>query len=175
MDRLYYHCLDTAIGRILVAGGPQGICRICLPATFSADWVSWFDRHFSSRPHSLDYPLLSNAARQLEEYFSARRRVFDLLLDLRGTPFQRRVWQQLVKIPYGSTVSYAEVSRRIHSPRAWRAVGSAVGQNPVPIIVPCHRVIGSDGSLGGFGGGLSLKGHLLELEGLRIPFDRSSE
>ncbi len=175
MDRLYCQYLDTVIGRILVAGGPQGICRVCLPVALSADWISWFDRHFPNRPQNSDYPLLTKAACQLEEYFSAKRRNFNLLLDLRGTPFQRRVWQQLVKIPYGSTVSYAEMSRRIDSPGAWRAVGSAVRQNPVPIIMPCHRVIGSDGSLGGFGGGLFLKEHLLELEDVRIPFDGSSD
>ena len=86
-------------------------------------------------------------------------------LDLRGTAFQLRVWNELLKIPYGSTVSYGEVARRIGNPRAGQAVGAAVGRNPVPIVVPCHRVIGQDGSLVGFAGGLATKEKLLELEG----------
>ena len=97
--------------------------------------------------------------------FSGRRRRFDLPLDLRGTDFQKRCWQELLKIPYGETRSYAEIARAIGNPAAVRAVGLANGQNPIAIIVPCHRVIGSDGSLTGYGGGLETKRKLLELEG----------
>jgi methylated-DNA-[protein]-cysteine S-methyltransferase len=104
-------------------------------------------------------------ARQLEEYFAGRRRQFDLPLDLHGTEFQKRCWQELLKIPYGETRSYADVARAIGKPSAVRAVGLANGQNPIAIIVPCHRVIGSDGSLTGYGGGLETKRKLLELEG----------
>jgi methylated-DNA-[protein]-cysteine S-methyltransferase len=104
-------------------------------------------------------------SRQLEEYFSGRRRHFDLPLDLRGTEFQKRCWRELLKIPYGETRSYAEIARAIGNPSAVRAVGLANGQNPIAIIVPCHRVIGSDGSLTGYGGGLDVKRRLLELEG----------
>jgi methylated-DNA-[protein]-cysteine S-methyltransferase len=104
-------------------------------------------------------------ARQLEEYFAGRRRGFDLPLDLRGTGFQKRCWQELLKIPYGETRSYADIARAIGNPLAVRAVGLANGQNPIAIIVPCHRVIGSDGSLTGYGGGLETKRWLLELEG----------
>ena len=104
-------------------------------------------------------------ARQLEEYFAGRRRQFDLPLDLHGTEFQKRCWQELLKIPYGETRSYADVARAIGNPSAVRAVGLANGQNPIAIIVPCHRVIGSDGSLTGYGGGLETKRKLLELEG----------
>jgi methylated-DNA-[protein]-cysteine S-methyltransferase len=104
-------------------------------------------------------------SRQLEEYFSGRRRHFDLPLDLHGTEFQKRCWRELLKIPYGETRSYAEIARAIGNPSAVRAVGLANGQNPIAIIVPCHRVIGSDGSLTGYGGGLDVKRRLLELEG----------
>ena len=103
--------------------------------------------------------------KQLEEYFAGERRRFDLPLDLRGTDFQQRCWQALLKIPYGETRSYADIARAIGQPSAVRAVGLANGQNPVAIVVPCHRVIGSDGSLTGYGGGLEIKRKLLELEG----------
>jgi methylated-DNA-[protein]-cysteine S-methyltransferase len=101
---------------------------------------------------------------QLHEYLRGERREFSIDLDLRGTPFQRRVWGALVGIPYGQTVAYAEIAERIGNARALRAVGQAVGANPVPIVVPCHRVVGKDGHLVGFGGGLPLKERLLYLE-----------
>lgn len=103
--------------------------------------------------------------RQLEEYFAGRRRRFDLDLAPAGTPFQRRVWEELTRIPYGETRSYAEVARSLGRPTATRAVGAANGANPVPIVIPCHRVVGTDGSLTGFGGGLEAKQTLLALEG----------
>jgi methylated-DNA-[protein]-cysteine S-methyltransferase len=102
---------------------------------------------------------------QLAEYFAGKRRVFSLPLAPRGTPFQRSVWQALRQIPYGETVSYGELARRLGSTSGARAVGLANGANPLPIIVPCHRVIGADGSLTGFGGGLTIKRALLALEG----------
>ncbi len=101
---------------------------------------------------------------QLHEYLEAQRRTFDVPLDLRGTPFQQAVWDRLLEIPYGETRSYAEVAASIGRPSALRAVGRAVGANPVSIVIPCHRVIGKDGSLVGYGGGLPLKERLLALE-----------
>jgi methylated-DNA-[protein]-cysteine S-methyltransferase len=103
--------------------------------------------------------------RQLGEYFAGRRRAFDLELAPRGTPFQLAVWQALRAIPYGETRSYGEVALAVGRPDAVRAVGAANGANPLPIVVPCHRVIGADGSLTGFGGGIEVKAYLLELEG----------
>ena len=108
--------------------------------------------------------LVTDAARQLDEYFSGRRRQFDLPLDLEGTEFQQRVWKSVSAIPYGQTRSYAQIATTIGSPKAVRAVGAANGANPVVIIVPCHRVIASGGGLGGYGGGLELKRRLLALE-----------
>jgi O-6-methylguanine DNA methyltransferase len=101
---------------------------------------------------------------ELEEYFSGRRRRFDMPLDLRGTEFQKRCWQALLDIPYGETRTYAEIARAIGRPQAFRAVGMANHSNPIAIVVPCHRVIASDGTLCGYGGGLNLKAKLLELE-----------
>lgn len=109
-------------------------------------------------------PLLEEAARQLEEYFAGQRRAFALPLRLRGTAFQRAVWQALAAIPYGEVRTYGEIARAIGKPRACRAVGMANHRNPISILVPCHRVVGAGGSLTGYGGGLENKRFLLELE-----------
>ena len=110
-------------------------------------------------------PILAETIRQLEEYWDGRRTTFDVPLEMKGTPFQEKVWKALQEIPFGKTVSYADIARRIRNPKAVRAVGSANGKNPISIIVPCHRVIASDGRLGGYGGGLNVKTRLLALEG----------
>ncbi len=110
------------------------------------------------------HPVLQSAKWQLDEYFAGRRKTFDLPLAPNGTPFQHQVWQALCAIPYGETQSYADIARRIGNPKAVRAVGAANGANPVSIVVPCHRVIGADGSLTGYGGGLPRKRKLLALE-----------
>ena len=111
-----------------------------------------------------DAPLLQRLAGQLDEYFAGTRRAFDLLLDLPGSSFQGRVWDELRRIPYGGTISYRELAERVGAGAAYRAVGRANGSNRVAIIVPCHRVIAADGSLGGYGGGLAAKRRLLDLE-----------
>ncbi len=108
--------------------------------------------------------LLSRVQRQLAAYFTGRRRTFELPLAPSGTAFQRQVWRQLERIPYGATRTYAQLAKRVGKPTAFRAVGAANGRNPIPIVIPCHRVVGSDGTLTGFGGGLGLKRFLLEHE-----------
>jgi methylated-DNA-[protein]-cysteine S-methyltransferase len=108
--------------------------------------------------------ILARAKSQLEEYLSGQRQAFDLPLDIQGTPFQQKVWAQLSRIPYGKTVSYKDIARKIKNENAVRAVGTANGKNPLCIIVPCHRVIASDGTPGGYSGGLDIKHRLLELE-----------
>ncbi|MCZ6879291.1 MAG: methylated-DNA--[protein]-cysteine S-methyltransferase [Acidobacteria bacterium] len=165
VNRLCSQELESSVGTLVVAGSPQGLCRICFSLQSSTDSSSWFNRHFSCLPEKGWQPTVNKAIEQLSGYFEGKRRVFEMPLDLRGTAFQLRVWNELLKIPYGSTVSYGEVARRIGKPRASQAVGAAVGRNPVPIVVPCHRVIGQDGSLVGFAGGLATKEKLLELEG----------
>ena len=109
-------------------------------------------------------PLLEQAAAQLEEYFAGSRRTFDLPLAPAGTPFQRRVWDALREIPYGKTVCYRDIAARVGCPKGFRAVGLANNRNPISIFIPCHRVVGADGSLTGYGGGLSVKKMLLDLE-----------
>jgi methylated-DNA-[protein]-cysteine S-methyltransferase len=117
-----------------------------------------------------DVQRTAKVRRQLAEYFAGTRREFDLALAPEGTPFERSVWEALREIPFGETRSYGEIAERIGHPGAARAVGRANGANPIPIVVPCHRVIGSNGSLTGFGGGLENKSRLLELEGGALPF-----
>jgi O-6-methylguanine DNA methyltransferase len=166
--RLYYRALDTPIGKLLVAASSRGICRICFPSESASDRAAWFDRHVSQAPQEGADGFLVEVKEQLIRYFEDRGETFDVPLDLRGTPFQVQVWRQLLEIPYGGTVSYGDIARAIGNPRASQAVGAAVGKNPVPIVVPCHRVIGHDGSLVGFGGGLPTKEKLLELEGVGV-------
>jgi methylated-DNA-[protein]-cysteine S-methyltransferase len=116
-----------------------------------------------------DSPILAELRRQLDAYFAGKLRDFDLPLDPQGTDFQQKVWRALRDIPYGEACSYLDIARRLGDPNATRAVGAANGRNPISIVVPCHRVIGADGSLTGYGGGLGMKRFLLELEGVLPP------
>lgn len=114
-----------------------------------------------------DHPILNETERQLHEYFAGTRRQFDLPLDFNGTDFQKQVWAQLLAIPFGATRSYTDIARAIGRPTACRAVGAANGRNPISIVVPCHRVIGTNGALTGFAGGIEAKRHLLAVEARR--------
>lgn len=149
--------IDSPIGPLMLAADEDGLRHIEFrdnrhPAD-RADWQGGDNR------------VLRETEAQLREYFDGRRRDFDLPLAPRGTDFQLQVWHGLARIPYGATLSYAQLARRIGKPDAVRAVGAANGRNPVPIVLPCHRVIGADGALVGFGGGLPTKQFLLRLEG----------
>ncbi len=127
--------------------------------------IYWKKQPVEMAKSSKDSRILAQAAKELTEYFKGRRKNFQVPLDMQGTPFQKSVWEQLRRIPYGKTCSYADVAKKIKNAKAMRAVGSANGRNPVCIIVPCHRVIAADGSIGGYAGGLSMKRKLLSLEG----------
>jgi methylated-DNA-[protein]-cysteine S-methyltransferase len=156
-----YCYVESPIGKLLIAGDNDAIRQISFakngkPARPQADWQE------SSRG------LVSQAARQLREYFAGSRNDFDLPLAPEGTEFQRSVWRRLQEIPYGETISYGELARRVGNPKASRAVGAANGQNPIPIVIPCHRVIGANGKLTGFGGGLPTKEALLALEARQL-------
>ena len=153
---MYYCYLDTLIGELLLAGEEGALSMIGFPKGSmrrepEADWI------FNEKP-------LAKACTQLNEYFAGRRKECDLPVKLNGTEFQVSVLEALQDIPYGQTTSYGEIARRIGRPKAVRAVGAANGRNPIPIVVPCHRVIGSTGDLTGFGGGLDTKEALLRLE-----------
>ena len=153
---IWYDELPTPIGRLRLVADAEGLREV------------WFEtgRHRKSpQPDWIRAAApLAEARRQLEEYFAGGRTRFELKLHPIGTPFQLAVWEELGRIPYGATISYAELARRIGQPAAMRAVGAANGRNPIPIILPCHRVIGSNGSLTGFGGGLPTKRFLLSME-----------
>ena len=153
---LRYCELSTPVGRLLLAGDEEGLRRI-----------SFQDGLHPIRPaegwQRAEVPF-REVVNQLEAYFAGKLRRFDLALAPEGTPFQREVWSALTTIPYGETVTYGELARRLGRANASRAVGAANGSNPIPIIIPCHRVIGADGSLTGFGGGVAIKRRLLDLE-----------
>lgn len=156
---IYTSHIDTPLGGITMAATNQGLAGV------------WFDqqRHWPDTTGWIakdDHPALVEAAAQLHDYFAGKRDNFDMKLDLsHGTAFQQSVWQQLLAIPPGATTSYGALSVNVGNPAAVRAVGAAVGRNPISVIVPCHRVLGADGSLTGYAGGLDRKTALLELEG----------
>ncbi|HEY6064947.1 MAG TPA: methylated-DNA--[protein]-cysteine S-methyltransferase [Thermoanaerobaculia bacterium] len=148
--------ISSPAGRLLLAGDGHALSRI----------------HFQDGPHPMAIPdgwerteePFADAIGELDAYFAGRLTKFQVPIAPEGTPFQREVWTALTRIPYGETVSYGELTRRLGRPNASRAVGAANGRNPIPIIVPCHRVVGANGALTGFGGGLSIKRMLLDLE-----------
>ncbi len=151
--------VDTPIGHLTLVASDAGLTHVFFDGEDPTDAGLPGDL-----PEVDDDPILDDAASQLGEYFAGTRRDFDLPLDLRGTDFQRAAWLALAEIPFGETRSYGEQAEAIGRPGASRAVGAANGQNPVPIVLPCHRIIGADGSLTGFGGGLALKAALLSHE-----------
>lgn len=148
--------IDSPIGALHLVASDSGLRRISWPHEVHTE-------HDGLGPDDA-HPVLVDAAQQLAEYFAGDRREFDLPLDLDGTDFQRQAWLALADVPYGETVSYGEQAERIGRPGASRAVGAANAKNPVPIVLPCHRVVGADGSLTGFAGGLELKRKLLAHE-----------
>ncbi len=152
-----YTTIDSPIGELLLAGDERGLKRLSMsPFSIQPDW-----RH--------DPEMFAEVRDQLDQYFAGERYEFDVELDLVGNSFELSVWEALLDIPYGARASYGQVARRIGAPSGARAVGLANGRNPVAVIVPCHRVIGADGSLTGYGGGLERKRFLLELEAGVLP------
>lgn len=155
----------SPVGTLLIAATDAGICGI------------YFEehKHFKGKdgwiepvPQSSASKHLTETAKQLDEYFAGKRVEFDVALDLSGTTFQRSVWDELSRIPFGKSVSYAQHAQKLGNPKALRAVGSAIGKNPISIIVPCHRVIGTSGAITGYAGGLERKQFLLTLEGIKL-------
>lgn len=149
--------IDSPVGPLRLAASGAALLAIAFrqarhPVRCGQDWREG------------DNAVLRQAERELGEYFAGTRRAFDVPLEPRGTPFQRRVWQALARIPYGTTWRYRDLAEHLGTPTATRAVGAANGRNPLPIVLPCHRVIGADGALTGFGGGLDTKAFLLRLE-----------
>jgi len=157
-ETLFWSTMQSPIGRLHIAASNRGLRFIDFdgrefpPGNVRANW---------EKSEDATQPFVG----QLHEYFAGRRREFTFPLDLRGTLFQMRCWNELLRIPYGTTRSYAQVASSVECAKGFRAVGQANHRNPIPIVVPCHRVLASDGTLGGYGGGLEVKRRLLQLEG----------
>jgi methylated-DNA-[protein]-cysteine S-methyltransferase len=155
---LAWKFIESPVGKLKLVASDQGLVAVLWendrPSRVRLSELVENDRH----------PLLVETKRQLGEYFAGKRKDFSIALDMRGTRFQKDVWEALLAIPFGETRSYGQLAKQLGNPRATRAVGAANGRNPVSIIVPCHRVIGSSGKLTGFAGGLDVKAHLLGLE-----------
>jgi methylated-DNA-[protein]-cysteine S-methyltransferase len=164
-----YDVLDSPVGPLWVAMGPKGVAAIEFGREPSGSQLRRLLRLFG--PGVVPDPRrASPLARELDQYFGGRRRAFDVAFDLRGiTPFQERVLRATSRIAYGELLTYAAVAHRAGNDRAARATGAAVGSNPIPIVVPCHRVVASDGTLGGYGGGLDVKRYLLAIERADVP------
>jgi O-6-methylguanine DNA methyltransferase len=161
--------LNTPIGVLWIACSEQGVCKLVFPrAGDKAALERWLTAHAPGHELTATSALLEQTCAELDTYFAGTRHDFTLPLDLRGSSFHQRVWLALTRIPYGRTISYGELARTLATAKAARAVGAACGANPVPIIAPCHRVLGSNGSLHGFGGGLPLKAWLLRHEGVLL-------
>jgi methylated-DNA-[protein]-cysteine S-methyltransferase len=154
---IHYTEYESPLGKLLLAATDRGLCGL------------YFEEHKYFKgtqgwQRDDGHPRLRNAARQLDEYFTGRRKEFDIALDMPGTAFQRAVWNELSQLPFGATATYQAIAQRIANPKAIRAAGTAIGRNPVSIIVPCHRVVGTSGSLSGYAGGLERKRYLLAHE-----------
>jgi len=169
MRRVYYTGVISPIGTIWAAATEAGLLQVNLPRPEAA-FVESVKRRVKADVVNDPYRF-DTFRRMLEAYFDGRRVAFELPLDLRGTEFQKAVWRAISRIPYGRLSSYGRLAVEVGRPRAARAVGNAVGANPLAIVVPCHRVIRSDGSIGGFGGGPDLKRHLLRIEGVLSQAD----
>ncbi len=156
-----FKTMQSPVGEIKLVAGEHGLAAVL--------WENDDPKRvrLGAMKEDHHHPVLLEAERQLNEYFAGKRRTFSLTLDFSGTEFQQQVWNALLTIPYGETRSYGEIAAQIGNPNAVRAVGAANGRNPISIIAPCHRVIGSDGKLTGFAGGLEAKLRLLEIEGFR--------
>ena len=169
MEIVHTTWIDSPIGSFRIASTRRGLAYVELPHASGRGLDGWLRRCLPEARVEEKLAPNRSAVKQLVEYLEGRRREFDLTVDLRGTDFQLKVWDALLEIPYGETRSYSEIAKRVGSPNAVRAVGSANGANPVSLVVPCHRVIAADGKLGGYGGGLPLKKRLLAMEQARKP------
>lgn len=165
-EAIFYWASDgDLLGRIHLAATDAGLCRLALGRENGNAFHAWLARVL--RPSRLVRRRtrhIQQATDEIQAYLCGRLRNFETPLDLRGTPFQQRVWAEVARVPYGVTITYGEIAVRVGRPRAARAVGAANGANPVPLFVPCHRVIGASGALRGYGGGLEVKAALLKLE-----------
>jgi len=162
-EPLFYKTCESPVGKLVLVASNKGLKEVIIMKNYKGD-VRYLNE-FPNAVLSDDHPLLKKTEVQLKGYFAGKRKKFDVPIAFSGTPFQIKTWTALLRIPYGKTASYGGLAGRVGGVRKTRAVASANGKNPLPIIVPCHRVIGKDGSLTGYSGGLEIKEFLLRLEG----------
>lgn len=173
MEKIYYCDVETPMGDVWSAASAKGLLRLNLPCTettFLEELGRQIDVEVEYRPGKLD-----DVSLWLDDYFKGKKSTYTEPFDMRGTAFQKRVWKEIYKIPHGKLTSYGLIAKSIGKPNASRAVGNAVGQNPITIVIPCHRVVWSNGGIGGFGGGLERKRFLLNVEGVLPSADDRSE
>ncbi|QPJ65828.1 MAG: methylated-DNA--[protein]-cysteine S-methyltransferase [Candidatus Nitrohelix vancouverensis] len=164
IDSIQYALFETPLGLAGLADRGKGVCRLKLQINSIDDFINELEEQFNSSPRQ-NQTALRQGVKQVEQYFSGKLKRFDCKLDLgHGTDFQKSVWRQVLHIPYGKTQSYQWLAEASKRPRAYRAAGSANGRNPIPLIIPCHRVIRHNGELGGYTGGIHIKRFLLDLE-----------
>ncbi|WP_261842012.1 methylated-DNA--[protein]-cysteine S-methyltransferase [Aliamphritea ceti] len=170
MSTIHIQYYQTPVGELIIGAFNSELCLCDWRYRRMRDQVdNRLKKFFKAEYEQLTDPVIDQTIDQLEDYFSGQRQHFDLPLSLAGSGFQQQVWQALIKVPYGETYSYLQLSELLGNPKAIRAVASANGANAISIIVPCHRIIGSDGSLTGYAGGLPAKEKLLKLEGAELP------
>jgi methylated-DNA-[protein]-cysteine S-methyltransferase len=155
-----YTRFDSPLGTVMAVADEGGITHVDF---IDAKYARRIEPDWVEDPQA---PVLSECASQLAEYYGGKRTQFDLPLAPRGTPFQKRVWDEIARVPYGKTITYGELAKRAGAPEHARAAGAATGRNPIGVVIPCHRIVGADGSLTGYAGGLERKRELLELEGV---------
>jgi O-6-methylguanine DNA methyltransferase len=166
--RVFCTSFDSRIGHMYIASTEKGLCKLSIPKETKKDFFTWLESHFEvdavidNKSHNKEY------IEQINRYLNGKLVEFTFPLDLIGTPFQLRVWKKLSQIPYGVTITYSQLAKKVGVPKGFQAVGRANGSNPLPIVIPCHRVIGSDGSLIGYSSGVKTKEFLLRLEGAII-------
>ena len=163
--KIFCASFESPIGIIYIASTEKGVCKIALPRDSKSSFFGWINANFDTDGIVDDRKRNSFAIRQINEYFIGKRTKFELDIDLIGTAFQQRIWTEVAKTPYGTTVTYKQIARKVHT-KGYRSVGTSISKNPLPIIIPCHRVIGSNHKLIGYAGGIKLKEYLLRLEGI---------
>ncbi len=162
---VYCTSFDSKVGLIYIASTDKGVCKLSVPRQTKKDFIKWLRENFDDSEVVDNKSRNRDAIDQLTRYFNGKLAKFTVPVDLHGTPFQIRVWKELQRIPYGSTISYKQLAKRLGTSRGFQAVGRANAGNPVPIVIPCHRVLGTDGSLVGYASGIKTKEFLLRLEG----------
>ncbi|MBF89838.1 MAG: [Fe-S]-binding protein [Candidatus Marinimicrobia bacterium] len=165
---IYYSSLESTIGRLLLAKSLDGICKISLPTEGRNLFFEWLKNHFRGQAIVKKKEPLAIECQQLDNYFRGKQKIFNLNIDFKETNFRIKVLRMVATIPFGKTASYKQIAEKIKNPKSVRAVGSANTNNPIPIIIPCHRIISNDGKIGGYNGGVYLKNWLLEHESYHL-------